>query len=80
MGRWLRQSKEHAELLLNFKFRTCTLLDIYLKKCPASPHVPGMLLPLLRSLSAALAPAPDGNEQLAKRIGHLITHGYARAR
>jgi hypothetical protein len=52
-------AKATREALTHFKFRTCTLLDIFLRKHAASPLLPGMLLPLLRALAAAHAPEPQ---------------------
>lgn len=51
---------------LALKFRAAALLDLFLAKQPASPMVPGMVVPCLEALRAAAM--PSGDAQLAKRI------------
>ncbi|KAK3286324.1 hypothetical protein CYMTET_6116 [Cymbomonas tetramitiformis] len=75
-----QREKQKAETLMHFKFRVCTLLEIYVKKVPGSAHLASMVAPLLRALKAAEAPEPHGGHHLVKRISALITSGVCKGR
>ena len=68
-------AKSQAEALRQFQMRVLSLLEIYLKKQPASALAPLCALPMLRALRSAVR--PSGHAPLAKRLQHVLTHQLA---
>ena len=72
-------AKLAREDLIHFKMRVASLLEAYIKRCPASPLLPAVAAPLLSALAAASRPG-GGHQPLADRLVGLLVNRLCRSR
>eukprot|EP00775_Hariotina_reticulata_P004051 gene4051-4298_t len=71
-------ARERAAALLALQLRVAALMEEWLKKCPRSPLVLQVVLPLVKALVAANG--PGGNATLADRLAALVNKHLSKCR
>lgn len=66
------------ESLLNLKFRVLGLLESLAKKCPDSPHLPGMVLPLLNAVRTCPGDQPLLQSKTAALLVDRVCKGKSK--